>query len=205
MAYTTLRVTDRGVVLYAQHLARLHRAGDEAAAAFLEFAEEATPGVYSLRWDGAALTVKGLAGSRLVEGMPTRLLPSPLRGSQRIDKPPPEGPYSAVRADGVVTLLTSPSGDELYEACVASLLAWDGTRLLCAPLDRPRVLSTSEEALRADLDLLPSVLRADADHPLLLLNAVKGTCAPAHPGRPDFPAALRATLDAWLERTAFRP
>jgi len=43
--YTTLRVTEAGVLLYAAHRARL---GAEAHVAFDQFAATAAPGIYSL-------------------------------------------------------------------------------------------------------------------------------------------------------------
>lgn len=200
MAYTTLRVVARGVVLYEAHRSRF--TDGEARRAFERFCATAAEGCWSVRWDGGTgLQTIRLAGSSLREGLPVRLLPTPVPGSAQIEKPPPEGPYTAVRQAGVATLLTWHG--ELCEESVSSLLSWDGHRLLCVPRGRPRVRSTSEDALRELLTERP--LPAIADEPLLLINAVKGTCGVVAPGRGPFPAELRGRLDAILEATARRP
>ncbi|MDQ3262155.1 MAG: hypothetical protein M3Y59_00630 [Myxococcota bacterium] len=206
LAYTTLRVTTFGVVLCGFHWTRFERAGPLAADAFARFSTSATPGNYTLRWDGLTLQTDRFDRSRLEEGMPVRTAPSPLRpGDRLIDKPPPEGTYAAVRSPGFATLLTSPDGAELYEESVSALFGWDGRTLISPPKDRPRVLSTSELAIRGGLEVTEAPIRADSDQPLLLVNAVKGTCAPATPGRAPFPSAVREEINALLERTAFRP
>ncbi len=205
-AYTTLRVTEAGVVLCGFHWTRFERAGPLAAEAFARFAHSATPGNYTLRWEGLTLQTDRFDRSRLEDGMPVRTAPSPLaQGAGLIDKPPPEGVYAAVRSPGMATLLSSPEGAELYEESVSALFGWDGNALISPPKDRPRVLSTSELAVRGGLEVTEAPLRADSNQPLLLVNAVKGTCAPALPGREPFPARIRKEIDALLERTAFRP
>jgi len=138
--------------------------------------------------------------------MPVRTLPSPLPPSAGlIDKPPPEGPYARVRSPELATLLTSPDGAELWEESASALLGWNGQQLVVPPRDRPRVLSTSELAVRGGLQVIEQPLRADSTQAVLLINAVKGTCAPSLPGRVPFPDQLRNEIDQLLERTATRP
>ena len=200
--YTLLVVTGDGIVLHDYHRRRLDPGGDAAAvaafaAAFARFAREARPGVFAVRVgaDGA-LRAESREGSRLREGMRARLLVSPLAGRQgTVPKPAAPSPYDAVRADGVATLLTSADGSEIYEACVAAVLGWDGERLVCVPGDRPRVWSTAEAAVREHLPVREAPLAVRARTPLLLVNAVRGTCEVALQGRDAFPAGVRAELE----------
>lgn len=187
MPYTLLKVTERGVVLRALHQRRLRAEDGPAAQAFSRFAAEARPGVYAVRLEGD-LRAEARPGSRLVDGMPVRLLPSPLAGETgRCPKPAPPCAYDAVRAPGVATLLTSADGGELLEGCSAALLGWDGHSLVCPPDDRPRVWSTAETAVREHLPVRLAPLAVDSAQPLLLVNAVKGPCTVALPGRAPFP------------------
>lgn len=203
-AYTTLKVIDEGVVLYDWHAQRMSAAGPEVRAAFEAFARTAAAGVYSLRGVEGRLEVTRREGSRMFEGIPTRVCVSPLIGSVgRQPKAAPPSAYDGVRMPGVCTLLTSADGSELYEACVASLVAWDGARFVCVPSDRPRIESTAEAALRAHLPVLERPLYLDDELPLLLLNAV-GTWQPSIAGRSPFPAEQRKRIDLLLVQTAHR-
>lgn len=206
MSYTLLRVDAEGVALWEYHLRRLALApAGPAHAALLAFARAAAPGVFALSVDGGgALRVEPRTGSRLHEGMPMRFAPSPVAGGRGArPKPPPGGPYDDVRLPGVATLLTSPDGRELYEACAAALVAWDGAALVCVPPDRPRVWSTAEQAIREHLAPRVAPL-APGELPLLLVNAVKGTCA-VQGASQGFPDAARARIDALLRSLAHRP
>jgi hypothetical protein len=198
--YTTLRVTEAGVVLLAWHRARFAPA---AWPAFDDFSRAAAPGVYALLARGAALEIEARPGSRLVDGVPTRVLVSPVAGrSGPLDKQPPGSAWDAVRQRGVATLLTDPSGQELYEACVAAVLGWNGRALVAPPADRPRVASTAAAALLAIEPWVEQPLPVAGGPPLLLVNAVALTCVPAGSA---FPADVRARLHAALLATAGRP
>ena len=206
MRYTTLRVTEAGVVLHQGHARRLAPEGGAALLAFRDFAAAAAPGVYALRWDGERLEVQARPGSRLFDGMPVRFLPSPLAvAAGAIAKPAPPGPYAVVRADGVATLLGSPDGGEIWESCAAAVVSCDATgRLVLVPDDRPRVASVAEAALAAALPHVRAPILAGGAAPLLLVNAVKGACRVAAPGRAPFPDAIAAAVDAALAATARR-
>ena len=196
--YTLLLSAEDGVVLFDYHRRRLNPDGDPAVdRAFARFARETPPGVHAV-WvgEGGALRSESRGGSRLFEGMPARFVVSPVAGgSGAAPKPSPPSPYDVVRADGVATLLTSADGTEIYEACVAAVLGWDGERIVCVRADRPRVWSTGEAAVREHLRVTEAPLAADAATPLLLVNAVRGTCAVTLPGRDAFPAGPRADVE----------
>lgn len=203
--YTTLRVSERGVVLQAFHRERLAGAGEVARAQFEEFARAAEPGVYALRASSAGLLAERRRGSALFDGMPVRFAVSPFaheRGA--LPKPAPPSAYDSVRLAGTATLLTSADGQELFEACSASLIGWDGHGYVCAPADRPRVLSTSEAAVRRSLRATERPLWRSEALPLVLLNAVKGPCRIQLPGRPEFPSPQYGELTALIESTARR-
>ena len=137
--------------------------------------------------------------SKLVEGMPTRLMVSPFVGQRgRFAKPSPPNEYASVSVEGVSTLLTDAAGEELYETCVASLVAWDGASLVLAPEEVPAVESVAEAEVWAKLAPRRARLWVKSAWPLLLINAVAGTCAVDLPGRTAFPADQRARLDAVL-------
>ena len=201
--YTLLLTTEDGVVLCDYHRRRLNPDGEAAAdGAFARFAGEARPGVYAV-WvgEGGALRVESRGGSRLREGMPARLLVSPLAGGRGpVPKPAPPSPYDAVRAEGVATLLTSADGAEIYEACFAAVLGWDGRRIVCVPGDRPRVWSTTEAAVREHLPVSEAPILASSATPLLLVNAVKGACAVGLTGRPAFPTGARKEIEHLFDR-----
>jgi hypothetical protein len=137
--------------------------------------------------------------------MPCRVLRSPVadRGGP-FPKPPPPGPYAAVRERGVATLLASPSGDELWESCVAALVGWDGAGIVLVPEDRPRVASVAEATLAAAFPHRRGPIAARGDTALLLANAV-ATCRPAAPGRAVFPDDVARELSRVIEATARRP
>lgn len=197
--YTTLKVTEAGVLLFEAHRARL---GPAVQAAYDAFAARAEPGVYVLQAQGAELVVTPRGPSRLVDGIPLRWRPSPLKpGLGPQPKAGSPGPYDAVRTPGVATLLTDPSGAELWESCTASVLAWDGARLVAVPADVTRVNSTAEGEVVQRLHVRRAPLRVDAHWPLLLLNAVVATCAPRGP---DFPAQVRRNVEEALQATVRR-
>jgi hypothetical protein len=197
--YTTLRVIGRGVVLLEAHARRLAPRGGPVRDRFLAFARSAAPGVYALTARGDALSVEARGGSSLVDGTPWRLAVSPVaRATGALAKPVPPGPYAAVRAPGIATLLTSPDGEEIWEACVAAVVGWDGERLVLPPADRPRVDSTSERAIAANLPFTRAPIPSRGAMPLLLVNAVKGTCALDARGRTPFPAAQVQAIERLL-------
>lgn len=201
MSYTLLRLTKDGVVLGGYHLQRLGLvAGTRAHAAFVKLAHDSAPGVWAVAVEGGEVVAEPRGESRLSEGIATRFAVSPvanLSGAQ--PKPVPGGAYDAVRSTGVATLLTSANGKQVFEACVAAVVGWDGDRLVCVPDSRPRVWSCADQAIRDHLDPREAPLRVDSREPLLLVNAVKGTCAPGLPGRAPFPAAARASIDELLK------
>lgn len=197
--YTTIRVTDAGVILYAAHRSRL---GPEAERAFDRFSARATPGVYALTARDGGLDIVRRGGSRLFDGIPTRRLPSPLApGQGPRPKEPSPSPYDAVRAQGIATILTDASGAEVLESCSAAVLAWDGQSLVAAPEDRSRVASTAEGVILSQLPFHRAPLLLDVGWPMLLVNAVVLTCVPQGSA---FPAAVRAQIDEVLGRTTLR-
>jgi hypothetical protein len=197
--YTTLRVTGGGVVLLEAHARRLAPRVGPLRDRFLAFARSAAPGVYALTARGDALSVEARGESALVDGTPWRLAVSPVAGARgALAKPPPPGPYAAVRARGVATLLTSRDGEEIFEACVAAVVGWDGDRLILPPVDRPRVDSTSEQAIAENLPCTRAPIPSRGAMPLLLVNAVKGACTLAARGRAPFPAAQVKAIERLL-------
>lgn len=198
-SYTVLRVTEGYVIpLLERHAARL---GGSALGALNHFRSLTDPGLYRVTWDGRQLSTLKLPGSRLKEGMPVRLLPSPFIGQQRrFTKPSPPSPYDSVRVDGVATLLTSADGSELYESCSATIVAWDGSSIVLAPEAVPAVASLAEAAIAAHEPITRRPIAAGGDWPLLLVNAAIGSCAPTIAGRVAFPADVRTRLDALLIR-----
>jgi hypothetical protein len=203
--YTTLRVTDGGVVLYDGHVERLRAEGPGALDAFARFAREARPGIYAVAASGADLQIEPRGGSALAEGMPVRFAVSPFAARRgEFPKPAPPSPYGAVRRPGVATLLTSVDGGEIYESCVAAVLGWEGGSFVCVPEDRPRVASVAEAAVRAGAPCVRAALRADDELPLVLLNAVAGPCAVAL-GRPPVPPSAVALLRDVVAASARRP
>jgi hypothetical protein len=198
VAYTTVLRTAGGIVLARQHAHRLARvpSGEHALREV-----PPTPGVYSILAGPDGVEVRRRdGGSWLQDGMPSRLATSPVAGAGGpIPKPPPPGPYATVRVRGVATLLTSPDGAELWEACAAAVIGWDGRRFVLVPRDRPRVDPVAEAALREHLPFVERPLHVDEPLPLALLNAVRGICAIAVPGRPDFPEEPRRQVNALLE------
>ncbi|MDP1822269.1 MAG: hypothetical protein Q8L48_03475 [Archangium sp.] len=195
--YTVLRVTEAsGVPLFEGHVGRL---GESSRGALRHFASQAMPGVYRVTWDGLQLTTSQRPGSRLTEGMPTRFVVSPFAGQKgRFAKPAPPTPYDPVRLAGIATLLTDTTGTEIYEACVASVIAWDGESLVLPPEEVPAVASLAEAEIAARFPHRRARVLVASDWPLLLINAVVGTCALHVEGRAAFPTEVRAKLDAQL-------
>jgi len=192
-AYTVLRLLGPGsIFLFEEHVRRL---GEASRPALQSFSERAPAGVYAAVWDGT-LSVTARPGSRLREGMRSRTVVSPYASHRGcFVKPSPPCGYDLVRAEGVVSLLTDGPGRVLHEACVAGLVAWDGAGLVLVPEDVPRVSSTAEAALAGRLSHRRAPLEVEAGWPLLLINAVVGTCS--IDGAP-FPADVRAAIDAAL-------
>lgn len=197
MAFSSLTLTDdHQVTLLEHHVTRL---GNGSREALVTFAQNSEPGVYRVEWNGTALQVVNRGPSRLFDGMPVRFHVSPFAGRQgRHAKPGSPSPYDTVRVDGVTTVLTSPDGSEFYESCRACLVAWDGASVVLAPLEIPAVASVAEAALMERSRFRRAPLRRADPWPLLLINAVIGTCAPAFEGRPPFPAGVRKELQRAL-------
>ncbi|MBI4081599.1 MAG: hypothetical protein HY423_03205 [Candidatus Lambdaproteobacteria bacterium] len=188
MRYTTLRVTERGVALRSLHRRRLGAGDGWRREVFEAFLRNAAPGTYAVWLDAQGLGWRPREGSLLNEGTPVRLLVSPCADRhERFPKPRPPSAYDAVRAPGVATLLTSADGGEMLESCVAAVLGWDGARFLHPPDDRPRVWSIAETAVRENLPVRAVPLLVAAELSLVLINAVKGPCQVALPGRPPMP------------------
>jgi hypothetical protein len=135
------------------------------------------------------------SASRLYDTMPVRSLPSPaIDRDGPFPKPRSPGLYGQVRMPAIATLLTSSNGSEIYESCSAAVVSWDGSSIVCVPQTRPRVWSTSEAAIRDHLPVrdAPISTRSDA---ILLVNAVKGTCALSDPHSRAFPPEVRREID----------
>lgn len=196
--YTTLLVDDSGVRWAEQHERRFVPGGPVAVAAFRAFAADVAPGVYAVRWEPGGLVVETRPASRLRDGIPVRYLSSPFASVRgRFPKPPPPA-YREVRMPGVVTLLTDPTGREIYEACVATVIAWNGRNWVVPPADRPRVDSVAEAVLRDALPVVEAPIPVGSDWPLALINAVVGVCFPLSPGRRDVSTSVKEELEAVL-------
>lgn len=192
--YTVLRVTEQFTIpLLQRHAQRL---GGEALGALRHFISfVVAPGVYRVTWDGRQLSTLELPGSRLLEGMTTRALTSPFASvAGRFPKQGSPSPYDAVRMNGVSTLLTDASGTEVFEACSAAVVAWNGSALVLPPENRPAVASLAEAAIATHEQVVRAPIRLAESWPLLLVNAVT-TCVPKGS---SFPAMIRERLAALL-------
>ncbi len=196
-SYTALRVSDEGAIpLFEGHVRRL---GESCRSALDEFGKQAMPGVYRVFWDGEKLAAEVRAPSRLADGMPTRFVVSPFAHLQgRFPKPRPPSAYDSVRLDGISSLLTDVQGTQIYESCVASVIAWGGQMLVLPPFEAPGVESVAATEIAARFRHRRAPLPVDSDWPLLLINAVGGTCAPLLAGRAAFPINERAEIQAAL-------
>lgn len=198
--YTLLRIDAQGrLLMKAWHLQRL---GASAQDELERFVAGAPPGIYRVAWNGQRLETSQRAQSRLMEGMPTRFVVSPValhRG--RIAKRPPPSEYDDVRVDGVASLLTDRAGTVIHEACSAAVVGWNGRALVLPPLETPCVDSVAERALTSRIDAERAPLRVADGWPLILINAVVGTCAVEIEGRAPFPAEERQRIDLALQQT----
>ena len=205
MSYTLLRVIDAGVVLFEQHRRRFEPEGVRAVAAFESFAATGSPGIYALKWNDDRLSVVMRVRSRLRDGMPVRFVCTPLGPADAYQrKTPPPHAYDGVRAEGVASLLTSPDGREVYEACSAAVVSWCDGRFILAPSDRPRVWSTTEAWLGEATSCLEAPILVEDDAPLALINAVAGICLVSVPGRKSMPELPREIIRSLLPMTARR-
>ena len=208
MAYTLLKLAERGVVLWRYHARRLGvKPGSTMARELAARARALEPGVWAveIQSDGPPCWQRR-GRSSLRDGMPVRLAPTPLVGvSGAVPKPAPPGPYDTLRRPGTVTLVTTPDGTEIVEACRAAVIGWDGSRIVCVPEDRPRVWSTAEAAVREGLVVRAAPLAVRSEMPLLLVNAIRGTCGLDLPGRAPFPAPVRRAVERLLASTAAWP
>jgi hypothetical protein len=205
MPYTLLRVTDAGVVLLDYHMRRLKLEDDSLARkAFFRFARDPLPGIWAV-WTDLACGIRTelRPASRLREGMPTRTVASPVLDQPgQFAKTSSPSIYDSVRQKDIATLLTSADGLEILEACCAAVIGWDGKSIVCVPHDRPRVWSTAEAAICDHLPVRKATI-STASNALLLINAVKGTCAPAQGGA--FPSQVRHTIEALFTSLTKRP
>lgn len=204
MAYTTLRITEDGVVLHDAHLARFSRVGAEAEKAFRTFVHEAGPGIWSVRWEDGNLTTTRREASSLRDGIPVRFAVSPFAArSGAHPKPASPNPYDEVRLRGVATLLTSTDGREILESCTAAVVGWDGEKPVLPPEDRPRVASTSESVVRQHVEVKSAPLMVDSTMPIALVNAVAGVVRIDLPDRAPFPdEAVALIRQAFAKETA---
>jgi hypothetical protein len=199
-AYTVLAVGENFTIpLLHRHAERL---GEGSFAALKRFVSSVShPGVYRATWDGEQLSTLLRPASRLHEGMPTRQAVSPMaQRLGRFPKPAPPSAYDAVRLEGYSTLLTNETRNMFFEACSATLVAWDGNSLVLPPEDAPAVASLAESAIAANESVRRFPLSTESSWPLLLVNAVVGTCSIDVPGRAAFPAGVRARLGELLAR-----
>lgn len=206
-AYTVLRVRAPGVItLRAGHAERLVQGASPADAqarlAQLDaLAAAGVEGVFRVRADGPRLLVEQRPGAALRAGLSTRVLRSPLAaGAGVVTKAPSPSAWDAVRTPGVLTLLTDTDGRLLQEACIASLVAWDGRGLALVPSATPRSRSLAEEAIAQALPHVRAPIALSADWALAACNAVAGPFELALPGRRPFPADALAALRDVLER-----
>lgn len=194
-------MNERGIVACGAHLLRL-----EGSEPFRRACRTLSAGVWAVWADEHEVRFEARGESRLSDGMPVRLAVSPIAGGDGpVAKPAAPSVYDGVRLPGVATLLTTRDGAEILEACSAAVLGWDGDRYVHVPDDRPRVWSTAEAAIRATLPFRAGALRVADGLPLLLVNAVRGTCAVDVPDREPFPAAARRALEDALRRSTAWP
>lgn len=204
MSFTTLRVSASGVILFEEHANRL---GPGYRRAFERFAAHASQGIYALYGlDSGELHIEPRSGSKLDQlDLSVKCAVSPLlaRGGP-FAKPPSPSAYDAVRAPGVVTLLTDATGVEIYEACIAAVIAWDGESLVLVPSARPRVLSVTETFLARSFPHRRAPIRTGGDWGLLLINAVTslelGSLLGRRPFEPSTLERIRAALEASTAR-----
>ena len=203
MSFTTLRVSARGVIFFEDHATRL---GRPYRRAFERFASHAQQGVYALHGHGSAeLEVEQRTGSRLeLPGLEVKRAVSPvLEHRAPFAKPPSPSEYDAVRSPAAVTLLTDAAGSEIYEACIAAVIAWDGDSLVLVPSDRPRVLSVAEAFVARNFSHRRAPIRVDGDWGLLLVNAA-GSLSPDFLGRQAFDPLTLEHMRVSIERSAVR-
>ncbi len=204
VSFTTLRVSARGVVLFEDHATRLGRLYRHA---FERFAAHASHGVYALRGlETGELEVEYRSGSKLMQpGLTVKTAVSPVRHHPApFAKPPSPSEYDAVRSPGAVTLLTDAEGSEIYEACVAAVMAWDGASLVLVPSDRPRVLSVAESFVARNFSHRRAPIRTDGDWGLLLINAAESLAPESAPARCRFDPLTLERVRASIDATAAR-
>lgn len=199
MTYTRLRISEKGIVLCDYHLRRLGLPREQLDA-FVEVARKSAPSAWSVWWQDNRLNWLRSDGSQLHDGIPVRYATSPV-ADQSGAQPKPRTPcvYDAVRLKDVATLLTSTDGQEVYEACRAAVVGWDGNKLVCTPNDRPRVWSTTETAIREHLSVTEAPIPAHSTMPILLVNAVKGPCTVSDPHRQAFPRQAQRQIMQLLQ------
>lgn len=206
MAYTTLRITESGVVLLDAHTARFTLAGREAERAFLDFARTAKQGIWSVHWKEGRLVTSRREASLLFDGIPVRYEVSPFVDAVGPHpKPASPSPYDAVRTRGIATLLTSDDGNGIYESCTAAVVGWDGKTLLLPRPESPRVASTSEAAIRKHLDVRTDALPVHSEMPIALVNAVAGVVRVEATGRDPFPETASEVIRKVFEEETGRP
>lgn len=215
MRYTLLSSRPQGIVLCQYHLRRLglsepdsrHAGGRSARAVLSGWCRDQDAGTWAVTIDDAGeLKIEARPETSLRDGMPVRFEPTPMRNLRgAIPKPPSPSPYDAVRLKSRATLLTSVDGTEIYEACRAAVLGWDGERVVCVPRDRPRVWSTSEAAVREHLLVRETPIAVDSAMPILLVNAVKGPCTLDLPTRRPFPEPVRKRIERLFDELTHYP
>ncbi len=207
MRYTLLRKTPDGIVLCVYHERRLGlQRGTLLFDEFVQFSRRAEPGVWAVWLDDQGIRVEIRPESRLRDGMETRLVVSPVGNHKgTMPKGAVLEAYNSVRVPGIATLLTSQDGREIYEACSAAVLGWDGAEVVCVPNDRPRVDSTSETAIREHVTHVERPIPVGAIMPLLLVNAVKGTCTVASPSRGQYPSKVVEHIQGVLQNLTVMP
>ena len=205
MSFTSLKINDEGVLLFALHEQRFRNAGEEAVSAYHQFAAIAEPGTYALKWDNNTMIVAPRGESLLFDGMPVRYRVSPLVDiKNRISKTAQPNIYTNLREPGITTLLTSADGTEIYESCMASVIAWNGKQIVMVPADRPGVRSTMEELLKQMPGVVEEPILVASDYPIALVNAVKCTCTLYIEGREPFPVEQLEKIREFYLATARR-
>ena len=182
MSYTALVVDGQGVRLLDLHVDRLAAGGVDRAWIRSSLAG-LLPGAWTVRVVDGELECRPREGpGYLDDALPFRTHVSPyLDHVGRFPKPAPPNRYSPLRERGVVTLLTSADGAEVFEASVAMVLAWDGSSLVLPPEDRPRVDSTMERAIACSLPFVRRPIQLDAGWSLLAGNATSGVVGVGRP------------------------
>jgi hypothetical protein len=207
MGFTTFCLDNAQIALLDWHLDRLDpllSGRAELEAQLARWCVTAPDGVYSATYARGNMTLSGPRQSRLYEGVLVRLCPSPFQAFTGAFAKPSTG-YEQVRATTHVSLLTSADSAEIFEACVAGVLAVNNGKLTMTPTDRPRVASLTERFLNQHFDVVRAPIFTRGTAPLAAFNSAVGIVPLRMVGREAFPQGLADSLQQVFLSTRRRP